>query len=62
MMITIKNKKDIEAYDFIITTIIAYSNCDTWGDCGFDEKQRLCDNALSFLYKYIKVNDNGKQD
>lgn len=61
-MVTIKNKKDIETYDFIITTIIAYSNCDTWGDSCFDEKQRLCDNALSFLYKYIKVDNNGKQD
>lgn len=61
-MVTIKNKKDIEAFDFIITIINAYSNCDSWGDSDFDEKQKLCDNALSFLYKYIKVKDNGKQD
>lgn len=62
MMVTIKNKKDIEAYDFIITIINAYSNCDSWGDCCIFEKQRLCDNALSFLYKYFNIKDNGKQD
>ena len=58
-MIKIKSKKDIVTFDFIISTIIAYSNCDTWGECDIEEKQKQCDEALSFLYKNIKI-DNGK--
>lgn len=54
-MIKIKRRKDAETFDFIITIINAYSNCDTWGECDIEEKQKQCDDALSFLYKNVKI-------
>ena len=54
----IRTKKDIEAFDFIINTIIAYSNCDTWGDCEMEEKHHQCDAAIDFMYKYFQLDDN----
>lgn len=51
----IRNREDIETYDFIQSLIIAYSNCDTWGSCDMEEKHEDCDKALQFLDKYITI-------
>lgn len=51
----IRSREDIETYDFLISLINAYSNCDTWGSCDMEEKQDNCDKAFQFLDKYITI-------
>ena len=51
----IRSREDIETYDFLISLVNAYSNCDTWGSCDMEEKHDNCDKALQFLDKYIEI-------
>lgn len=55
--VIIKSRKDIETFDFIITVLNAYSNCDTWGDCDMEEKHKQCDRALNFMYSKIVIKE-----
>jgi len=54
----ISHREDIETFDFIISLINAYSNCDSWGYSDMFEKHEMCDRALSFLHKNIKIKNN----
>lgn len=56
-MTKIKTKEDIEVFDFIVTVINAYSNCDTWGEMDMCEKHEMCDRAIEFLYKNFTFED-----
>lgn len=56
-MTKIKTKEDAQTFDFIVTTINAYSNCDTWGETDMFEKHEMCDRAIEFLYKNFTFED-----
>lgn len=53
--LVIRTKEDVETFDFIITVLNAYSNCDSWGDCDMEEKHEQCDKALKFMYDNIVI-------
>lgn len=48
-------RNEVEVLDFIMNTITAYENCDTWGSCDIFEKQKMCDKAKDFLNYYISI-------